>query len=181
MSISYCQNCYKYSIWVNEDIVYPRIVAIEPPNEDLNDEIKSIYNEAKTIFTDSPRGATALLRLALQLLLKQLGKEGKNINDDIGELVRDGLDPEIQKLLDTLRVVGNHAVHPGQIDLNDKDKNIVLQLFKILNLIADKMITYPKMMKKLYDEIIPEEAKKQISKRDERNINRDERNISKDS
>jgi len=165
LSIAVCQSCGECSLWMNEDIVYPRNIPIEPPNDDLSDEIKAIYKEASSIFTDSPRGATALLRLALQLLLKQLGKKGKNINQDIKELVESGLSPKIQKALDLLRVVGNNAVHPGQIDLDD-NREVALKLFKILNIIADEMITKPKEIETLYDNVIPEDTKKHINIRD---------------
>ena len=167
LSVAICQSCGEYSIWVDEDIVYPRKISIESPNEDLNEEIKAIYNEASKIFIDSPRGATALLRLALQLLLKQLGKEGKNINNDIKELVESGLSPKIQKALDLLRVVGNNAVHPGQINLND-NKDVALKLFKILNIIANEMITKPKEIETLYEDVIPEETREHIDNRDGR-------------
>ena len=167
LAVAICQSCGEYSLWVNEDIVYPRKLSIEPANEDLNDEIKAIYEEASRIFMDSPRGATALLRLALQLLLKQLGKEGKNINNDIKELVENGLSPKIQKALDLLRVVGNNAVHPGQINLDD-NKEVALKLFKILNIIASEMITKPKEIERLYEGVIPEETKEHINIRDGR-------------
>lgn len=165
LSIATCQACGTYSLWVDQEMVYPRKVSIEPPNEDLNEEIKAIYNEAARIFLDSPRGATALLRLALQMLLKQLGKEGKNINSDIKELVEDGLSLKIQKALDLLRVIGNNAVHPGQINLDD-NRDVAVKLFKILNIIANEMITKPKEIETLYEEVIPEETKKHITVRD---------------
>uniref|UniRef100_A0A7V3E668 DUF4145 domain-containing protein n=1 Tax=Ignavibacterium album TaxID=591197 RepID=A0A7V3E668_9BACT len=166
-SIATCLACGNYSLWVNQEMVYPRKVSIEPPNEDLNDEIKSIYNEAARIYFDSSRGAAALLRLALQMLLKQLGKEGKNINSDIKELVDQGLSPKIQKALDLMRVIGNNAVHPGQINLDD-DKDVALKLFLILNTIAKEMITVPKEIETFYKEIIPDETKKQIENRDKK-------------
>ena len=169
LSIATCQSCGKYSLWVDQEMVYPRKVSIEPPNEDLNEEITAIYNEAARIFFDSPRGATALLRLALQMLLKQLGKEGKNINSDIKELFEDGLSPKIQKALDLLRVIGNNAVHPGQINLDD-NKDVALKLFKILNIIANEMITKPKEIETLYEEVIPAETKKHIEARDGKKI-----------
>ena len=169
--IAICQSCGKYSLWVDQEIVYPRKVSLDPPNEDLNEEIKAIYKEAARIFLDSPRGATALLRLSLQMLLKQLGKEGKNINSDIKELVEDGLSPKIQKALDLLRVIGNNAVHPGQINLDD-NKDVALKLFKILNIIANEMITKPKEIETLYEEVIPEETKKHIDTRDGKKINK---------
>lgn len=165
ISIAKCQACNNFSIWVNEKIVYPKNIPIDPPNDDLKDEIISLYNEAAKIFIDSPKGATALLRLALQMLLIQIGKEGKNINNDIKELVSEGLSPKIQKALDLLRVIGNNAVHPGQINLDD-NKEIAFKLFKILNMIADEMITKPNEIDKLYNDIVPEETKEHISQRD---------------
>ena len=65
----------------------------------------------------------------------------------------------------TISVIGNHAVHPGQIDLGD-NKDIALKLFKILNMIADDLITKPKDMEELYNDIIPEDTKGHIEQRD---------------
>lgn len=167
LSIATCESCSNYSLWVDEEMVFPRELPIELPNDDLNEEIKSLYNEASKIFLDSPKGSTALLRLALQMLLKQIGKEGKNINNDIKELVESGLSSKIQKALDLLRVVGNNAVHPGQINLDDNSE-VALKLFKILNIIADEMITKPKEIDTLYDDVVPEKTKGHIDKRDGR-------------
>ncbi|MBM9514686.1 DUF4145 domain-containing protein [Desulfogranum marinum] len=167
-SVATYQSCKEFSLWVDSKIVYPLNSPISPPNEDLSDEIKSIYNEASIIFQDSPKGSTALLRLALQKLLKQIGKDGKNINNDIKELVTEGLTPKIQKALDLVRVVGNNAVHPGQIDLDDNSE-IASTLFKILNLIADELITRPKEIDNLYEDIIPDETKNYILQRDSSN------------
>lgn len=168
LSIASCESCGFYSLWVNEEMVFPREFPIEPPNNDLSEEIKSLYYEASKIFLDSPKGSTALLRLALQMLLRQIGKEGNNINNDIKELVERGLSSKVQKALDLLRVVGNNAVHPGQINLDD-NKEVALKLFKILNIIADEMITKPKEIDTLYSDVIPEETKSHIAKRDGRN------------
>ena len=164
-SVATCSSCSNISLWVNEEIVYPKKTNIAPPNEDMENKIKELYIEASLIVIDSPKGATALLRLALQLLLKQLGKSGKNINNDIKELVSDGLSPKIQQALDLLRVIGNNAVHPGQINLDD-DSTIALKLFHILNFIVDEMVTKPKELELLYSDIIPEETKEHINQRD---------------
>ena len=167
-SISTCNSCNNISVWIDQEIVYPRKISVNMPNEDLSEEIKSLYNEAATIYMDSPKGATALLRLALQMLLKQIGKEGKNINNDIQELVSEGLSPKIQQALDLLRVVGNNAVHPGQINFDD-NSGIALKLFHILNFIADELITKPKELDRLYNEIIPESTRAHINTRDKVN------------
>ncbi len=165
ISIAECQSCKDFSIWIDGEIVYPKNTSVDPPNEDLNDEIKSLYIEASNILSESPKGSTALLRLGLQKFLVQVGKEGKNINNDIKELIEEGLSPKIQKALDLLRVIGNNAVHPGQINLDDNSE-IAFKLFKVLNFIADELISKPKEIATLYDDIIPEETKKHINQRD---------------
>ena len=165
LAISKCHSCNESTLWIDENIVFPKNIPIESPNQDLNDDIQELYNEASMIFIDSPKGATAILRLALQKLLIQIGKGNKSINDGIKELVEEGLNPKMQRALDFLRVVGNNAVHPGQIDLDD-NKEMALKLFKILNMIADDMITKPKDMNELYNDIIPEETRGHINQRD---------------
>lgn len=164
-SMATCSNCGEVTLWINQEIVYPKKSPVAPPNIDMEPEIQDLYLEASTIVTDSPKGATALLRLALQLLLRQLGKSGGNINNDIKELVADGLSPKIQQALDLLRVVGNNAVHPGQIDLND-GLDIAIKLFQILNFIADEMLSKPKELERLYGDVVPDETKQHINERD---------------
>lgn len=167
-AIATCLACNDITLWIDREIVYPKKIPVALPNDDLNDEIKSLYLEATKIYVDSPKGATALLRLALQKLLLQIGKEGKNINQDIKELVASGLSVKIQQALDLLRVVGNHAVHPGQINLDDNSE-IALKLFQILNLIANELISKPKEIQNLYNDIVPKETKEHINQRDGKN------------
>ena len=163
--IATCQECGKYSLWINNTLVYPQLIFVELPNDDLNEEIKSLFIEAATIVNDSPKGSAALLRLALQKFLKQVGKKGKDINGDIKELVAEGMSVKIQQSLDILRVVGNHAVHPGEINLND-NKEIAMKLFRILNILAEELISKPKEIDDLYKDIIPEQTKEAINNRD---------------
>jgi len=61
-------------------------------------------------------------------------------------------------------VIGNNAVHPGQIDLRD-DRAIAESLFRLLNLVAEKMISEPKHVDEVYA-ALPEEALKAIGNRD---------------
>ena len=166
-AISTCGSCGDLSLWVDQNIVYPKKTFIAPPNSDLNEDISALYHEAASIYSDSPKGATALLRLALQKLLIQVGKDGENINNNIKELVAEGLSPKIQHALDLLRVVGNNAVHPGQINLDDSS-DIATKLFHVFNFIADEMITKPKDLELLYNDVVPENTKEHIKKRDAR-------------
>jgi len=164
-SIATCSSCENFTLWVNNEIVFPKKTTLQPPNDDLNEDIKVLYLEASSILIDSPKGATALLRLALQKLLEQVGKSGKNINNDIKALVAEGLSPKIQQALDLLRVIGNNAVHPGQINFDD-NAEIAQKLFGILNFIAEELITKPKELEELYADLIPSETQGHIKQRD---------------
>jgi hypothetical protein len=96
--------------------------------------------------------------------MSHLGEKGKNLNDDIGGLVKRGLPQKIQKALDSVRVIGNNAVHPGQIDIKD-DIQTAAALFELVNLIVDVMITQEKKVDEIYNKI-PESIKEQIKERD---------------
>lgn len=163
-TLSFCEHCEGMIIWKKGCIVYPKQIQVELPNDDLSEEIKSDYLEAANILTDSPRAAAAILRLALQKLCVQLGEKGENINDDIGSLVKKGLNPTVQKAFDALRITGNNAVHPGEIDLTE-DVDRVVKLFGLINFVAQKMLTEPKELEDFYDEL-PDGAKEAVEKRD---------------
>ena len=66
--------------------------------------------------------------------------------------------------MDAVRVIGNNAVHPGEIDLKD-DRETATALFELLNMIVEVMITQPKKVDQIYDKI-PQGAKEAIEKRD---------------
>ena len=115
---------------------------------------------------ESPRGAAALLRLSIQMLCKELGESGKKLDDAIANLVKKGLSPIVQKSLDIVRVIGNEAVHPGTIDLND-NKDTARELFSLVNLIAEQMISIPKKVDSLYEKL-PPEKRTAIEERDKK-------------
>lgn len=143
MSVCRCLHCRQFSIWWQGNMVHPDSSTAPMPNSDLPDDIRQDFEEARSIINRSPRGAAALLRLCVQKLCAHLGESGKNINQDIAGLVKKGLNPRIQKSLDIVRVIGNEAVHPGELDLRD-DPDTAAQLAKLVNIIADVMITQPK-------------------------------------
>ena len=146
-------------------MVYPLSGSVEMANVDLPEDIRNDYNEAKNIVNISPRGASALLRLAVQKLCIHLGEKGTNINDDIKSLVKKGLPQTMQQALDSVRVIGNNAVHPGTIDLNDKIE-IAYALFGFVNIICEVLISQPKKIQEFYEKNIPEGIRNGIEKRD---------------
>ncbi len=164
LSGSTCAHCRRNAVWFDEVMVYPDFEGVQPPNQDLSADVQADYQDAASILQKSPRGAAALLRLAIQKLCKDLGEEGKNINTDIKNLVSKDLPSAVQKSLDIVRVIGNEAVHPGQIDLRD-DAETAKALFKLVNLIAEKILTEPKELEEIYNSL-PESKRIEIEKRD---------------
>lgn len=163
-TVSRCEHCNRLTLWHKTSMIFPRVISVEPPNIDLSKEIIELYNEAAAILQDSPRAAAALLRLALQLMLKGLGGKGKSIDDDIAIVVSMGVDSQVQKAMDILRVFGNNGAHPGEINLKEKSE-LVAKMFQLINFVADKMITQKKELDDLFDEL-PATIKQQIAKRD---------------
>jgi hypothetical protein len=164
LHLSKCFTCKKIAVWVHDNLVFPNKLYTVPPNQDLPEDVRRDYEEAGEILDKSPRGSAALLRLAIQKLCIHLGEPGKNINTDIASLIKRGLDKRVQQALDVVRVIGNNALHPGQMDIKD-DKDTARTLFGLVNLIAEKMIGEPKHVQNLF-ESLPEGARKQIEERD---------------
>ena len=131
----------------------------------MPDRVKQLYNEAGLIYNKSPRAACALLRLAIDRLCNELGETDRDINKNIGALVKKGLPQSVQQALDVVRVIGNKAVHPGMISFDVDDKNTSTMLMRLINIITERMITEPKEIESLY-EGLPESVKESIIKRD---------------
>ena len=113
VEVSSCLHCKNATLWLAEKIIYPPTRMSPPPNGDMPEDVHKVYEEAAAIANQSPRAASALLRLAIEILLKDLGEAG-TINGRHKNLVKKGLDERIQQALDIVRVTGNNAVHPGK-------------------------------------------------------------------
>jgi Domain of unknown function (DUF4145) len=146
-------------------MIYPDNGSVPLPEKDMPEDVKRDYTEAAMIFSRSPRGAAALLRLGLQKLCKHLGEEGKNINDDIRELSRKNiLPPQLIQVADTVRITGNNAVHPGE--MSDEDFDYVAgKMFGLLNFMIKKAISEPKELEALY-QLTPEAPRKSAELKD---------------
>ncbi len=165
-NVSQCISCQKYSVWVVDRLVYPPARTGPPPNNDLPDEVKTTYEEARAILSLSPRAAAAMLRVCIEMLVGHLKADGDTLDKQIGDLVKRGLQKSVQQALDAVRVIGNEAVHPGQMDLNDKP-DTAEALFKLVNLIADRMISEEKEVAEIY-KILPDGKREAIERRDKK-------------
>ena len=164
LTIHRCQCCERKMLWIDDTYIYPDIVS-EEANPDMPESVKQLYNEAALISNKSPRAACALLRLAVDTLCHELGETDRDINKNIGALVKKGLPPTVQQALDVVRVVGNKAVHPGQIAFDVDDNATATMLMHLLNMIVTRMISEPNEINCLYQGL-PESVKKSIEHRD---------------
>lgn len=164
--IAHCEHCDQFSFWVKERMIYPTSGPASLPHNDMPEDVKTDYIEARNIVSFSPRSAAALLRLAVQKLTNNIlgTASDSNLNDNIKKLVENGLPRNLQQALDIVRVTGNHSVHPGEIDLKD-DQATATRLFELVNIITQSMITTPKEIDQLYKKL-PEKDKENIAKRD---------------
>ena len=165
-----CNNSYTFvrtedTGWLLE-LIYPHIETFGPdPLEEMPEDAKSIYNEARGVALRSPRAAAALLRLALQFLLDHFEPDENTIHEKIKKMSSDGrLSADIQEACGALRGIGNEAAHNKTIraDVSDNSETVKF-LFDLLNYIVDKLIVEPQKRRGLC-EARPrpdEEAKKQ--------------------
>jgi hypothetical protein len=165
-----CTHCNRWSYWNGESkrMLFPDESPAPPRHVDLPPACHGEYDEARSVIAKSPRAAAALLRLAIQKLMVALGEGGKNINDDIANLVAKGLPEEVQQALDICRVVGNHAVHPGEIELNDTPE-VAANLFDMINFIVEDRISRPKRVAALYSRL-PEKDRAAIEERNKKAV-----------
>jgi hypothetical protein len=148
VSISYCCNCNEMCLWVCDQLgaggPEPKLDA--PPN------VRREYEEASQTLEASPRGAAALLRLAIEKLCKELEVSEESLKDDIAFFVREDVDARVQKVLDAARIIESNAVRPGQIGLGD-DPATAETLSSLVNLICEKMIMEPRHLQAVYTKL----------------------------
>ncbi|UYF99354.1 DUF4145 domain-containing protein [Halomonas sp. GD1P12] len=168
-----CQHCGGATLWFGTEyrelsgqLIFPLISGAPFPHQDMPEDAKKDYLEARDVLPHSSRAAAALLRLALQRLCIHLGKNSK-IDRAIGELVQDGLPQAVQKALDAIRIIGNESVHPGELKDEDIDKSVG-SMFELLNFIVQDRITRFKEIDALY-ESLPEGKRQGVEKRDSSN------------
>ena len=143
-----CVACKQGSLWLLDKdegemvMVYPdKGIGPSLPSE-AGDDVRKLYDEANSIVTRSPRAASALLRSALEVLCKKiLGKTAKgDLKSMITKIAKEhNFNAQAIKAMDNVRLTGNRAIHPGQIELQDNTKPEVL--FELLWYIVQQAIS----------------------------------------
>ena len=164
VSFSMCDRCKETAIWLGNSLLWPNGGLAPPPNKDLPEDVRQYYMEANEIARASPRAAAVLVRLAIEALCRKLVPGKSRLDDAIRALVHKGLSERTQKALDVVRVVGNKAAHPGQIDDRD-DLPTAETLLRLVNLIAEEVISRTKAVDAMYDDL-PVNVRERIAEAD---------------
>jgi len=94
-------------------IVYPKAGIRLPAPSEVTPEIADDFNEASTVFADSPKASAALSRRCLQSVLRHLGFKQHNLADAIQAALDATIFPlSLAENLDAIRGIGNFAAHP---------------------------------------------------------------------
>ncbi len=168
LNISNCTYCATPSLWLSDRLLLPFNSNAEPAHEDMPEQVHALYEEAAQIVDASPRGAAALLRVAVEELTHELGCDPrKRITDKIGELVAKGLSPDVIMALDIVRVTGNNASHPSGMLLLDDNRETATALFQIINFIVEQAISHKRRLEEMHNHL-PEGIRHQIEQRNRR-------------
>jgi hypothetical protein len=107
---------------------------------------------SQTALEASPRGAAALLRLAIEKVCEELGESGESPKDDLASFVQEDVDARVQKVLEAMRIIETNAVPPAQIGVGD-NRAIGETLSGLVNLICEKMIIEPRHLQAMYTKL----------------------------
>lgn len=130
-------------IGVKEGIlIYPQKTTAPPAQEDMPEDILTIYQEAAAIVSISPSAACVLIRKALEILLARFTKE-TNLSKMINTLAKEHqwID-KYKALLEAVRLIGNDAAHPRELNRADNQKTATY-LFQFLNRCVNHLISQP--------------------------------------
>ena len=152
VSISYCFNCNEMCLWVYDQLVWPRREGVPEPKLHAPPNVRCESEEASQTLEASPRGAAALLRIAIEKVCEELGVSGEGPTDDIAFFVREDVDARVQKVLDAAQIIESNTMRPGQIGLGE-DRATAETLSGLVNLICEKMIMEPRHLQEVYTKV----------------------------
>lgn len=152
--ITRCLGCGKFVLWIDSKMVWPKPRGI-PASPDMPEKARKFFDEAQDILYLSPRSACALLRICLEILVNKTavitGVEDFNPKDSFFKRIEAlGVDKKTKEILHACRVGGNANVHPGVLDLTNKDSIVIAEaMSKIINKLVSDWITVYKQAEEI--------------------------------
>jgi hypothetical protein len=138
-----CVLCGGRSYWIDGAMAWPHPTLGLPPPDDLPEDLRGLYDEARAVAPISPRAGAALLRLLVERLIASLGVPDGTLSDRIASLAAEGqLPAQVVEGLTAVRADGPASLRPGEIDADaEDDAGVVLLLCRLVDAIVDTTIT----------------------------------------
>ena len=148
-SIWVCSNCSgvvyaRRSLETNEVEIWPSLRSQAP--EELPEPVRENFSEAlRSVNANNPRAAVVMTRSALQAAAREQGAEGKNLREEIDDLVTKHVIPEsLGNWSHEIRDGGNLVAHPEpgkQVGMADAEELIALaeSIFEYLYIVPKQV------------------------------------------
>ncbi|MGB9952169.1 DUF4145 domain-containing protein [Haloarcula marismortui] len=132
-----------------------------PPAENMPDDVKEDYEEARQVVNHSSKAAAALLRRSIESLIDELLDDASgHLYSDIETLADEEIiDDRIRKAFDAIRVNGNEYTHAGRIYAQDNQEK-ALRMFELINVIVRTTISDDRIIQEMYRDL-PENKKRE--------------------
>jgi len=125
-------------------VTYP---SGSPPvvDQNLPDHIRDDYEEASKCHNAGLHTAAAIMcRRLVELSVKEKSAKGSNLYEKIEHLVQSGLlAPELGKVAQAIRIIGNDGAHPDYPELVDLTQSDANQALDFVKLYTDYLYTLP--------------------------------------
>ncbi len=155
---SRCSRCNNNILWTSDHsldrfgnrlnllesrIIFPRMSIAPMPNKDIKGNDLDLYNEARWIFEDSPRAASALLRGLLENFLKRLFEiPDSNLGIILNRPeVKIGLGRNIFNYLINLKNISNDSIHSSKMVYDNENRDDVIKLFSGINIVFSRLVS----------------------------------------
>jgi hypothetical protein len=132
LHVSHCQTCNGFTLWVGGRPVFP--INVDKVSAPL---VEEDFEEAAAILTKSPRGAVALMRVCIQKVLPLLKHNGSGPSEYNTEVMRKGLEVEIQEAMEVLQVLRSDPLQLTNFD-SQEDKEVAFRFINSLKAILER-------------------------------------------
>jgi len=107
-------------------VLWPRTSGRKPLPVEVLDPYRSLYEEAATVLSDSPRASAVLSRRCLQKMLRDvLHAPAGDLRSEIDWTLNNGnLPPYVTESLHDLRKIGNSGAHPNKSPITGDDLDV---------------------------------------------------------
>jgi endogenous inhibitor of DNA gyrase (YacG/DUF329 family) len=148
-----CYQCKKYSVWIDDKMVYPKTLNRNPIPPEVSDEFAKDYIQACLVLSDSPKASSALSRRCLQHILREkLNVKKSDLAKEIEEVIEKAQLPTyLLESIDAIRNIGNFAAHPiksqSSGEIFDVEPGEAEWNLDVLELLFDYLFVQPELLK----------------------------------